>query len=294
MKRLLRDKANHAVLEGLMTSLLGERFTIVRFLESEGNQTDETDKFNRVDMLVENERGELVIIEIQNSRELTYFHRMLYGVSKVITDYIKIGDDYGKVRKVYSVNIVYFSIGQGTDYVYHGKTVFRGLHDSNDVLRLSKRQQEAFFGIVDDTNERKEAGDLFPEYYLLKVNNFDRVAKTPLDEWIAFLKTGEISADTTVPGLVEARECLNLDKMSKADRQAYLRHMDNIWYQKNALTTSFDDGMRKGRAEGEAIGLEKGKKLEKLETARNLKSLGIPIETIATATGLSTDEINSL
>ena len=125
---------------------------------------------------------------------------------------------------------------------------------------------------------------------------------TPLDEWIAFLKTGEISADTTVPGLVEARECLNLDKMSDVDRQAYLRHMDNIWYQKNALTTSFDDGMRKGRAEGEAIGLEKGeaiglekgKKLEKLETARNLKSLGIPVETIATATGLSTDEINSL
>ena len=125
---------------------------------------------------------------------------------------------------------------------------------------------------------------------------------TPLDEWIAFLKTGEISADTTVPGLVEARECLNLDKMSKADRQAYLRHMDNIWYQKNALTTSFDDGMRKGRAEGEAIGLEKGeaiglekgKKLEKIETARNLKRLGVPIETIATATGLSTDEITTL
>ena len=94
--------------------------------------------------------------------------------------------------------------------------------------------------------------------------------------------------------------------MSEADRHAYMRHMDNIWYQKNALTTSFDDGMRKGRAEGraegeaiglekgEAIGLEKGKKLEKLETARNLKSLGVPIETISTATGLSTDEINSL
>ena len=90
--------------------------------------------------------------------------------------------------------------------------------------------------------------------------------------------------------------------MSEADRHAYLRHMDNIWYQKNAINTSFDDGMRKGRAEGEAIGLEKGeaiglekgKKLEKLETARNLKSLGVPIETIATATGLSTDEINSL
>ena len=38
------------------------------------------------------------------------------GVSKVITDYIKIGQDYGNVKKMYSVNIVYFSIGQGYDY----------------------------------------------------------------------------------------------------------------------------------------------------------------------------------
>lgn len=82
MKRLLRDKANHAVLEGLMTSLLNEKFTIVRFLESESNQEDENDKFNRVDILTESE----------------------------------------KVRKVYSINIVYFTLGQAKDYVYHGKT----------------------------------------------------------------------------------------------------------------------------------------------------------------------------
>ena len=87
MKRMLRDKANHVVLEGLMTALLGEKFTIVKFLESEGNQTDEEDKFNRVDILAESDRGELIIFEIQNNRELSYFHRMLYGVSKVITDY---------------------------------------------------------------------------------------------------------------------------------------------------------------------------------------------------------------
>ena len=171
--------------------------------------------------------------------------------------------------------------------MYHGKTVFRGLHDSNDVLRLSRRQQEVFFGhVADDANVRKEAGDLFPEYYLLKVNNFDSVAKTPLDEWIRFLKTGEISSDTTAPGLVEALECLNIDNMSECDRHAYLRHMDNIWYQKNALTTSFDDGMQKGLAEG--------KKLEKLETAKKLKSLGVPIETIAKATGLTIEEIHTM
>ena len=111
MKRVLSDKANHAVLEGLMTSLLNEKFTIVRFLESESNQEDENDKFDRVDILAESEKGELTIFEIQNNRELAYFHRILYGVSKAITDYINLGEDYEKVRKVYSINIVYFTLG---------------------------------------------------------------------------------------------------------------------------------------------------------------------------------------
>ena len=57
MKRLLRDKANFAVLEGLMTTLLGEKITIRKLLESESNQENEYDKYNRVDILAEDSRG---------------------------------------------------------------------------------------------------------------------------------------------------------------------------------------------------------------------------------------------
>ena len=143
MKRLLRNKSNYVVLEGFLSTLLGEDLRICRFLESESNQDDATDKFNRADMLVEDTNGKLLIIEVQNNRELDYFHRMLYGVSKTISEYINLGDDYDKVRKVYSINIVYFDLGQGKDYVYHGKTEFRGLHDKNDILQLSVRQRDA-------------------------------------------------------------------------------------------------------------------------------------------------------
>lgn len=62
MKRLLRNKANFSVLEGLLTTLLGEKIIIRRLLESESNQEDEYDKYNRVDMLAENSKGELVLI----------------------------------------------------------------------------------------------------------------------------------------------------------------------------------------------------------------------------------------
>ena len=99
-KRLLRNKSNFVVLEGFLSVLLEDEIHIERILESEGNQQKFDDKFNRVDMLAENSKGELVIIEVQNNRELDYFHRMLYGTSKAITEYINQGDPYAKVKKV--------------------------------------------------------------------------------------------------------------------------------------------------------------------------------------------------
>ena len=300
MKRLLRDKANYVVLEGFLASLLGKRFKIHRFLESEGNQEDEEDKYNRVDILAESEDGELCKIEVQNSRELSYFHRMLYGVSKAITEYIGLGKPYEEVRKVYSINIVYFELGQGKDYVYHGKTEFVGLHQPHDTLKLSVRQNEKFFGNKElDVMKRKAASDLFPEYYVLRVNDFDKVATTPLDEWIEFLKTGNISAKAKAAGLSEARERLRVDALSDKDKQAYYRHMESVRHMKSLFDTSrdegYEEGMDKGLAKGMdmglAKGLAKGRSERAKEIAKQLKAMGLTTEQIAQATGLTLDEI---
>lgn len=292
MKRLLRDKANYVVLEGFLASLLGKRFKIHRFLESEGNQEDEEDKYNRVDILAESEDGELCIIEVQNSRELSYFHSMLYGVSKAITEYIGLGKPYEEVRKVYSINIVYFELGQGKDYVYHGKTEFVGLHQPHDTLKLSVRQNEKFFGNKElDVMKRKAASDLFPEYYVLRVNDFDKVATTPLDEWIEFLKTGNISAKAKAAGLPEARERLRVDALSDKDKQAYYRHMESVRHMKSLFDTSRDEGYEEGMDKGLAKGLAKGRSERAKEIAKQLKAMGLTTEQIAQATGLTLDEI---
>ena len=96
MKRLLRNKVNFGVLEGLLTTLLGERITIQKLLESESNQADEYDKYNRVDILAENSKGEIILIEVQNNNEYAYFQRMLFGTSKLVTEYINRG---GRIRQ---------------------------------------------------------------------------------------------------------------------------------------------------------------------------------------------------
>ena len=257
MKRLLRNKANFSVLEGLLTTLLGENITIRDLLESESNQEEEFDKYNRVDMLAVNSRGELILIEVQNNNEYAYFQRMLFGTSKLVTQYINRGESYEKVRKVYSVNIVYFSLGHGKDFVYHGKTEFRGIHE-NDLLELTPFQRQTFN--VDEVSQ------LYPEYYILKVNDFNKVAKTPLEEWIYYLNTGNISDTAHAPGLAEVRERLKVDNMTQGERDAYYRHLDNIVILRDNIYTE----RAEGRAEeiiaaGYEFGLSEKTILERLQ-----------------------------
>lgn len=297
MKRLLRNKANFGVLEGLLTTLLNERITINRLLESESNQEDEFDKYNRVDMLAENSKGELILIEVQNNNEYAYFQRMLFGTSKLVTEYINRGDSYSNIRKVYSVNIVYFSLGAGKDYVYHGKTIFKGIHNG-DVLELTPFQKQMFK--VDTVSQ------LYPEYYILKVNDFNNVAKSPLEEWIYYLNTGELPDGATAPGLDKVRERLKLDKMSKDELNAYYRHLDNIVILKDNIFTEREEGRAEGRAEGReegrkegrkegrAEGRAEGEKKKNMENAIKMKRLGLGTEIINKVTGLSPSEIDEL
>lgn len=282
IKRLLRNKADYVVVEGLLTCLLDRKITIKNLLESEGNKDMEDDKFNRVDLLAEDEDGELIIFEIQNDHQLDYFQRMAYGTSKTISEYLKEGNAYRDIKKLYSVNIVYFSLGEGNDYVYRGRTDFRSLHNPDEILALTKRQKEAF--------SCETPADIFPEYFLLRVDKFDEVAKTPLDEWISFLKNGNIPETATAPGLLEARERLRVANLSDKEYRQYRRAMDNL---SNAESTLWSAQMK-----GEAIGMEKGRAEgraeEKKDVARNLKALNIDTSTIISATGLTEEEIKEL
>ena len=273
MKRLLRNKANFGVLEGFLTTLLKETITIQKLLESESNQEDEFDKYNRVDILAEDSKGELILIEVQNNNEYAYFQRMLFGASKLVTEYINRGEGYDKVRKVYSVNIVYFALGSGKDTVYHGKTEFRGIHDG-DILELTPFQKQTFK--VDSVSQ------LYPEFYILKVNDFNQVAKSPLEEWIYYLNTGDIPDTATAPGLHEARERLKLNRMTKTELDAYYRHLDNVVILRSNIYTEREEGRWEGREE------------ERMANARKMKMKGLDNQLISDITGLTIDEIDKL
>ncbi len=273
MKRLLRDKANFGVLEGFLTTLLGKTVKINRILESESNQDYEDSKYNRVDVLAESTDGEKMLIEVQNQSEVAYFHRMLFGTSRLISEYAKLGDDYGKISKIYSINIVYFNLGEGNDSVYVGETKFFGLHDGEELHLPSGWKKRLHVDSITD---------IFPIYYILRVDEFDKWSRTPLDQWLYFLSHGRLGENADAPGMEELQEKLRIDNLSREERLSYFKKLDD--------QLSIRNGYRDAREEGR----EEGIKSEKFQTVIRMIDLGVDIKIIMQVTGLTEDEIKAI
>lgn len=294
IKKLLRDnrnadRANFSILEGFLTVLLNEPIKIDRILESESNKETESDRHNRVDILVRNQKDEFIIIEVQNSKEYDYFHRMIYGTSKVISEYIEQGEPYSNVKKVISITIAYFDgaasrLGQGKDYVYHGTNVFYGTHE-DDVLTLADKQQELY--------EKQAVHELFSEYWIIKADKFDNEVEDKLDEWIYFLKNSKIQDDFTAPGLKEAKEKLDQLRMSEEERLEYQRYLKRLMDIASEHHTKEADLMFLLK-ETKEEGIEEGEDCKAKAIAKNLIELGMDNTAIAQATGLTEEAIESL
>lgn len=289
MKRLLRNKANFDVLEGFLSELLYRKIIIKSLIESESNQSSATDKSNKVDILVEADDTEMIIIELQYNNQYDYFQRMLYGVSKIVTEYIKRGAPYASIRKIYSIHIVYFDLGEGKDYIYHSKSNFVGFYH-DEPLQLSPIQQSLY--------RKEDPGDLFPEYYLIKVNGFDDVAKNTLDEWIFYLKNDYIRDEFTAQGIHRASEILAMDRLSDDERRAHERHIEAERSEQSTITTAMSEGMIEGKKlgleEGEALGLKKGEELGLKKSIHGMLAAGLDIAQIANMIGISQEEAEKL
>ncbi len=273
VKKLLRNKANFVILEGFLSELLFEEIRIQEILESEGNQETDDDKYNRVDILTQNSKNELVIIEIQNTYEIDYFHRMIYGTSKAISENLFKRQAYLEIKKVISIHVVYFDLGQGKDYVYKGRTTFEGLHEK-DILQLSTQQTQTFV--------KKEVSDIFPEYYVIKVNQFNDVARDTLDEWIYFLKNSEVKDEFKAKGLAEAKEVLDIMRLNKEQQYGYNRYLDYLHLKASEALSMQAEAEEKVRSE------------RSVEIAKKLIALGLDSTTIAQGTDLNLAQIEQL
>ena len=297
IKSVLRDKANFDVLSGFLTELLKRKIEVQEILESESNKDFDDSKTNKLDLIAKIDDGEIAIFEVQTTKEHDFFHRILFGTSRAIVDNLHKGQPYSKIPKVYSIDIVYFELGKGTDYVYHGTTNFVGLHN-NDILKLNENERK----ILPLSPEAESASKVFPEYFIIYPNKFDEKIKSKFDEWVYVLKNSVVKSEFSAAGVQEAGEKLAELKMSRDER---IRYDDYIKYERVRMgeidTARFDgkeegraEGKEEGRIEGKAEGMAEGKVKANIENARKMKELGIPAEQISFITGLSVEDVGEL
>ncbi|NEX18299.1 MAG: hypothetical protein C1943_17270 [Halochromatium sp.] len=297
LKRLLRSKAHFGILEGFLSELLQDDIQILEILDSESGRDTPIEKLNRVDLRARNQHGEIILIEVQYERQFDYLQRILHSSARTVVDNLPKGAPYEDIVKVISVSILYFDFGQGEDYVYHGATRFIGLH-RQDELQLSDKQRELY--------QCDQAHQLFPEYYLIKVNQFDDIARDPLDQWIYFLKNEEIQSDFTARGLQQAKDELDVLKLPEPERRAYERYQDDLHQQASMVQSSYGVGMMQGRKlgreegreegldEGRKLGLDEGRLIERERIAQSLLDVIADDAILAAKTGLSLDDIRRL
>ena len=274
-KYVLRDKADFEIFEGLMTVLFGEKVNIVELLESESNREHRNARSNRVDIKATNSKGEIILVEIQLDHQREFLKRILFGVSKAIVEHIDKGQNYTKIKKVYSINILYFNLGVGSDYVYHGVNSFKGIN-TGDTLVFNEREKKGY--------RRRKKANIFPEYYILRVNQYEKeTADTPLEEWMLYLKDGYIRPDTTTPGLQKARERLRVLSMPEKERKEYEYYLYNKVYEEDVVETAREDGWFEGYDKGEADG--RNDTIQKI--IKRMKTEGLDEATILRLTGYS-------
>ena len=107
-------------------------------------------------------------------------------------------------------------------------------------MELNEKQKQLF--------KKDSVESLYPEYYLIKINRFNDIAKDTLDEWIYFLKNEEIKENFTAKGLKEAEEKLSIMKLPEDEQKAYEHYKDDLHYQASMFESSFGDGYHEGKA----------------------------------------------
>jgi hypothetical protein len=270
MKRLLRDKAGFAVLNGFLTTLMGRSkrnpVEILRVLENDDNTRTPLTRSNSAIVLATDGWGSNIAFNLQNITQKDYHCRIYFGAPKAPCDFETAGTFYGSIKHIYSVNIYYLRFGAGDDYFYRSQTTFHGNRAYDDLYLGPPDQQQIVSHAVNV---------MFPEYLILRVGNFAKPPDSPLEQWMHFLKNGEIPDDFTALGLPEARELLRVDRLTPEDRKSYQSHLESMHRERTMNWSVW--------AEGAVEGLRRA--------AREKLDVGMDPEFVSKTTGFSIAEI---
>ncbi len=285
---------NHPdLLISLLNALLplddDQQIESLEYLPAELVPIDPLHKDTIVDVRCKDQSGRQFVVEMQMAWTDAFKQRVLFNASKAYVSQAEMGYHYADLQPVYSLNLV------------------------NDIFERDTAEYKHNYRIVCDTDSNKVIEGLcFTFFELPKFRPHTMNEKRMTVLWLRFLteindKTRQVSAELLAdPAISRALEEVRISAFSEGELIAYDKFWDMISRERTLLSESFKDGkeegfkdgmeegLKKGLEKGLKEGLEKGMEEGKVQIAKKLLSLQMPMEMIIEATGLTKEIIEKL
>ncbi len=264
-KKIFGEEASKPLLIDFLNALLPNTDKIVDLTFKNNEQLGQTDIDRKAiyDIYCENEKGEKCIVELQKAKQNYFKERTVYYSTFPIREQAEKGEWNYQLKAVYCIGILDFTFDDYETETERSEVVH--------TIKLKNQHGKTFYDKL--------------TFMYLEMPNFKQAEnelKSRLDKWLYFIK--HLEDFQTIPSIFsdevfsQAFEKAALAKLGQTELASYENSLKVYRDLKGVIDTAFEEGKFEG----------------KLETAKSLKKLGVSIETIIQATGLSKETIEML
>ncbi|MBR3732776.1 MAG: Rpn family recombination-promoting nuclease/putative transposase [Spirochaetales bacterium] len=280
-KLIFGNKEYPEITKSLLNSIIslpdGQKIVDVTIANPNIDRRYKDDKYSIMDIFAVTNNNILINIEMQMINRDDMIPRTLHYMSRIIAGQLKSGKNYGSLKQTICINFVDFELFNGNKYA-HNEFSYRTAR--GDLL--TNLSQIHFIELP-----KAEKGGIIKNEMLQKWVKF---INNPSSEEVKmfsseYLEIGEAKKILSISNLTsKIRDMYYAREDARREKASWEEHKKN--FVKNLL--------EKGKKEIFEKGIAEGSHAAKLETAANLKKMGMPHNKISEATGLSLSEIQEL
>ena len=277
-KRVFAFEGNESALKDLLEAILNKDIKTVTIKNPEIIPYEKDEKRGLLDIKAETDDGTILDIEMQMEDEKNTDERGTQYLGKMITEQLKKGDKYKKLKKSIVIFITNYNFLKRNSYHSVGKMKFEET--------LKEEYVEMGY------EEEDQIASKYIEFHYIELPKYKREEPskfTKLDQWMCIFTQNEEGIEMAEKENKEIKRAIDTLDFISEDPKERERHNSIVMAEYNRLTSEhnfFEAGVEKG--------IEKGKKEGVLKTAKAMLKRNMPIETIMEITELTREEIEKL
>jgi len=273
-KRVFAFEGNESALKDLLEAILKKDIKTVTIKNPEIIPYEKDEKRGLLDIKAETDDGTILDIEMQMEDEKNTDERGTQYLGKMITEQLKKGDKYSKLKKSIVIFITNYNFLKRNSYHSVGKMKFEET--------LKEEYVEMGY------EEEDQIASKYIEFHYIELPKYKRKEPskfTKLDQWMCIFTQNEEGIEMAEKENKEIKRAIDTLDFISEDPKERERHNSIVMAEYNRLTSEhnfFEAGVEEG--------IEKNKE----KTAKAMLKKKIPIETIIEITELTREEIEKL